>query len=145
MKIYYLFSRNKKIGSRLISWASSLLVKDLDKVPSHAALLIDCENGIQLVVESVLDSGVRIVPYITWQKINEECYKIPCRLSNVSQGEAIEVILISVGKEVSKMIDRAKLAHLSIPHPSGLNRKLNDPRFEPEVVKNIKQYVLNKA
>lgn len=75
MKLFYLFSKNKKIGSRLISWASGLLVKDLEKVPSHVALLISCDN-LELVVESVLENGVRVIPYSVWKTINEECYKI---------------------------------------------------------------------
>lgn len=74
MKVYCLFSRNEKIGSRLISWASSLLIKDLEKIPSHMAVLIETEE--QWVFESTFQSGVRIVPYEKWKQINEECYKI---------------------------------------------------------------------
>ena len=77
-KLYYLFSRNQKIGSRLIAWASGLLVKDLQKVPSHMAILIEQEGFEPLVFESTLDSNVRILPYNNWLKINEECYKIEC-------------------------------------------------------------------
>jgi hypothetical protein len=78
MTVYYLFSRNPKVGSRIISWASGLLVKDLDKVPSHMAILIEQEGYEPLVFESTFDSGVRIVPYLNWQAHNEECYKILC-------------------------------------------------------------------
>lgn len=77
-KLYYLFSRNQKIGSKLIAWASGLLVKDLSKVPSHMAILIEQEGYESLVFESTLDSNVRILPYTNWLKINEECYKIEC-------------------------------------------------------------------
>lgn len=78
-KLYYLFSRNKKVGSKLISWASGLLIKDLDKVPSHMAILIQLENCKESIVfESTLDSGVRIVPYSAWKEHNEICYKIAC-------------------------------------------------------------------
>lgn len=77
MKVYHLFSRNQKYGSKLISWASGLLIKDLQKVPSHVAILIEIENVKEsLVLESVLESGVRIVPYSCWLKHNEECYRI---------------------------------------------------------------------
>lgn len=80
LKLFYLFSRNKKTGSKLISWASGLLVKDLEKVPSHMAILIEIENCQEsLVFESVLEAGVRIAPYSKWKEINEECYKIPCK------------------------------------------------------------------
>jgi len=66
MKVDYLFSRNKKIGSKIISWASGLLIKDLEKVPSHVAILLD----EHLVMESTLTTGVRAVPYSYWKKIN---------------------------------------------------------------------------
>lgn len=78
MKLYYLFSRNTKIGSRIIAKVSGLLVKDLEKVPSHMAILIIEENFEPLVLESTLETGVRIIPYVNWLKLNEECYKIPC-------------------------------------------------------------------
>jgi len=79
MTYHYVFSRNKKIGSKIISWSSSLLkndVKNLDinKIPSHVAVLIDdC-----IVIESTLTTGVRIIPYNKWLEINEELYKIKC-------------------------------------------------------------------
>lgn len=77
IKIYYVFSRNNKIGSKIISYFSGLLVKDLNKVPSHVGLLIEFENSKEkFVVESVIFSGVRLVPYGSWLKINEECYVI---------------------------------------------------------------------
>lgn len=79
VKLSYLFSRNNKAGSKLIAWASGLLVKDLEKVPSHMALLIESEHLPEpLVLESVLEAGVRIVPYTNWKQLNEECYKIQC-------------------------------------------------------------------
>ncbi len=76
--LYYLFSRNQKIGSRLIAWASGLVVKDLEKVPSHMAVLIEQDGYEALVFESTLDANVRILPYKNWLLINEECYKIEC-------------------------------------------------------------------
>lgn len=79
MKLYYIFSRNKKIGSKIISFFSGLLIKDLEKTPSHVALLIEF-NGLNetFIIESVMHGGVRILPYSSWKKINEECYKITC-------------------------------------------------------------------
>lgn len=79
MELYYLFSRNQKVGSKLIAWASGLLVKDLEKVPSHMAILIRLDNCKEtLVFESVLNGGVRIIPYSVWKTHNELCYKIKC-------------------------------------------------------------------
>lgn len=80
VRLYYLFSKNNKIGSKIISWFSGLLVKDLEKIPSHMAVLIEGEGSIEpLVFESTLTSGVRILPYKNWLTINEECYKVPCK------------------------------------------------------------------
>lgn len=78
MSYYYLFSRNKKLGSKLIAWAGSLFKEDIseldNKIPSHIAVLInDC-----LVIESTLTTGVRIIPYNKWLEINEELFKIKC-------------------------------------------------------------------
>lgn len=86
IKISYLFSRNKKIGSKIISWASGLLIKDLEKVPSHVAILV----GDYFVMESTMISGVRCVPYSSWKKKNEECYKIPCQKIYRSEEEVYE-------------------------------------------------------
>jgi hypothetical protein len=80
IKLSYIFSRNQKIGSRAIAWSSGLIIKDLEKVPSHMALLIEIPEWPEaFVLESVLETGVRIVPYSKWLGINEECYKVPCK------------------------------------------------------------------
>lgn len=76
MKYSYLFSRNKKIGSKLIVWSSSLFknhITNLNKgVPSHVAVLVDK----MFVIESVFCGGVRIVPFKKWLEINELLYII---------------------------------------------------------------------
>jgi hypothetical protein len=80
MKLCYLFSRNNLLGSKLISWASGLLVKELEKVPSHMAILLESKDWPDgIVFESTLTTGVRIVPYKNWKELNEECYKIECK------------------------------------------------------------------
>lgn len=73
MRISYLFSKNSKMGSKIISWGSSFDTQ-LKDVPSHVALLLN----EKLVVESTFSSGVRIIPYKNWKEINQELYKIPC-------------------------------------------------------------------
>lgn len=73
MQVEYLFSKNDKIGSKLICWVSSLLIDDMDEIPSHAAVLLDG----WIVMESTLFNGVRSVPYSYWKTINQECYRIP--------------------------------------------------------------------
>jgi len=44
------------------------------------AILLEMEGHLDgIVFESTLCTGVRILPYRNWLKINEECYKIPCK------------------------------------------------------------------
>lgn len=100
MKIHYLFSRNSKIGSRLISWASGLLLKDLEKVPSHVALLLEFEGANEkFVAESVLEAGMRLIPYSVWLTRNEECYKIPCVTEFRNVDEVLSVLNEVWGKK----------------------------------------------
>lgn len=75
MKISYLFSKNGKIGSLLIQWASSFQsfenVKK-SRIPSHVAILVDD----QWVIESTFFTGVRIIPVSKWAKKNELLYLV---------------------------------------------------------------------
>lgn len=36
---------------------------------------------------------------------------------------------IALGNEAAKVLDEHKLSYFKLPHPSGRNRKLNDPKF----------------
>lgn len=75
MKVEYLFSRQSgKLVSELISWAGSMEGFELPEYPSHMAVLLDGE----MVVESTLFTGVRIIPYKHWKRKNEEIFRIPC-------------------------------------------------------------------
>ena len=74
VKLDYIFSRNRKIGSRAIAWGTMFLEPEVEKIPSHVAVLINDT----WVVESTLENGVRIVPYKAWKRINEEVARIPC-------------------------------------------------------------------
>lgn len=94
MKIQYLFSRNKKIGSKLIAWASKYENLDLEHIPSHGAILIN----EKMVVESVFGSGVRIVPYHKWKEINEELYKIDCEQGPRSSTDIVTQMMGLWGK-----------------------------------------------
>jgi len=94
MKVDYLFSRNKKLGSRIISWASGLLIKDLEKIPSHVAVLLDDH----FVMESTLIGGVKCVPLSYWSTQHEECYRIPCEKIYRSKKEIVETFESVYGK-----------------------------------------------
>jgi hypothetical protein len=54
MKIDYLFSKNNKIGSRLISWAAKFENTGLEYNPSHIAILLNDT----WVIESTFFTGI---------------------------------------------------------------------------------------
>lgn len=72
--VHYLFSRNNKIGSKIISWGTEHLEPSIYNTPSHAAILVNN----RWVHESTLETGVRVISYQKWLEINEEVAKIPC-------------------------------------------------------------------
>lgn len=124
VKLSYLFSRNNKIGSKLIAWASGLLITELDKVPSHMALLIEIEGLPDgLVLESVLEAGVRIVPYQKWLEINEECYKIAC-----PNTRTIQEIFDSIHEYWGKKYDWPGIAFFALCFVAHLLLKIPFPK-----------------
>ena len=52
--------------------------------------------------------------------------------------------IVALGREASNALDKAILPHLRIPHPSGLNRKLKNPREVNRFLKECKDYVLQR-
>tara|TARA_Y100001937_G_scaffold88935_2_gene120197 strand:+ start:285 stop:632 length:348 start_codon:yes stop_codon:yes gene_type:complete len=49
--------------------------------------------------------------------------------------------IIALGGEVSKFLKKIGVAHFAAPHPSPLNRKLNDISFEKKFIQDLKAYV----
>lgn len=91
VKINYLFSKNNKCGSKLIAWGSALFkchTTNLKEIPSHVAILINDT----FVIESTLTTGVRIIPYNNWLKLNKELYNIPGK----NKGEDVKSLLFEV-------------------------------------------------
>jgi len=74
--IKLLFSRNKKIGSRLISRFTRFL-SPFKETPSHTAILVNNK----WVIESTLESGFRVIGYRKWLQLNEIVYSSTTNLS----------------------------------------------------------------
>ena len=49
--------------------------------------------------------------------------------------------IIALGGFVSKTLQRAGIDHVSLPHPSPLNRKLNDKKYERAVLEDMRNYI----
>ena len=76
--IHYLFSKNDKIGSKIIRWGTRHLEPSLCngcEVPSHVAILVN----ERWVFESTLETGVRRIEYKKWLEINTEVAKYKCQ------------------------------------------------------------------
>ncbi len=72
--VHYLFSNNKKIGSRAIMWGTQHQYPKLQKIPSHVAILINNK----WVFQSTLEKDVHIISYTKWLEVNNEITKIAC-------------------------------------------------------------------
>lgn len=48
--------------------------------------------------------------------------------------------IVAIGKTAAKALRRHGIEHLELPHPSGLNRKLNDPKFIEQTIAELKAY-----
>lgn len=49
--------------------------------------------------------------------------------------------IVALGDFVGRALNRVHIEHLSMPHPSGLNRKLNDSQYENSVINKLKDYI----
>ena len=67
-----LFSSNNLIGSKVISKGTAHLESEIKDVPSHTAVLVN-ERWVH---ESTGHSGVRVISYDAWSKINKEVGRV---------------------------------------------------------------------
>lgn len=49
--------------------------------------------------------------------------------------------VIALGNQAAFALDICEIKHLKMPHPSGLNRKLNDPAYVEEQINKLKEYI----
>lgn len=76
-----LFSRNDKIGSRLISWGTKHEGEKIKETPSHLSLLFFSS----LMLESVLGEGVRLNYLRTFHKKNQILAAFQWKKGSVSE------------------------------------------------------------
>lgn len=49
--------------------------------------------------------------------------------------------VFALGGFSSSVLKRLNRSHIVLPHPSPRNRKFNDPKFEPLLMKELKEYM----
>lgn len=56
-------------------------------------------------------------------------------------GDLGNIKIVALGKTAEKALQLLGLSHYAMPHPSGLNRKLNDPLYVEEKINGLKFYL----
>lgn len=51
-----------------------------------------------------------------------------------------DIYLVAVGKTAQQALTLLRLPFYAMPHPSGLNRQLNDPQFVEEKINGLKKF-----
>lgn len=64
------------------------------------------------------------------------------RLYTISKGYKK---VIALGNVASEALIKINVDHFKLPHPSGLNRKLNDKKYVTRVLKECKEYYENST
>lgn len=54
-------------------------------------------------------------------------------------------IIVTLGNNASKRLEKIGIPHFKLPHPSPRNRKLNDPNFIDSELKKCKTYLKGKG
>jgi hypothetical protein len=49
--------------------------------------------------------------------------------------------ILGLGNEVNNILKKMDIEHFSLPHPSPLNRNLNDKAYEKKIINNLKSYL----
>ena len=50
-------------------------------------------------------------------------------------------IILALGNDVKHILTKMGIEHYSLPHPSPLNRKFNDKKFEISVINGLQSYL----
>lgn len=79
-----------------------------------------------------------------WSFINASAAKIAAK--NNIDWQTLELArpyhkVIALGNFASDALDTASIPHFRLPHPSPLNRKLNDPTYEKNVLHECYNYL----
>ena len=64
------------------------------------------------------------------------------RLYTISKGYEK---VIALGNVASEALTKINVDHFKLPHPSGLNRKLNDKKYVTQLLKECKEYHENST
>lgn len=65
-------------------------------------------------------------------------------LSDLQQKINVDIVpdrVVALGKTAEKALTLLRIPHYAMPHPSGLNRKLNDTTYVEEKINGLREYL----
>lgn len=72
-------------------------------------------------------------------KISEIKASLPMLSNKIN--DVIPEKIIALGKTAEKALTLLRIPHFAMPHPSGLNRQLNNKEFIEEKIKSLQEYL----
>jgi len=68
------------------------------------------------------------------------------KMSDISETYIKEItesynIILTLGNDVKHILTKMRIEHYPLPHPSPLNRKFNDKKFEISVINGLQSYL----
>lgn len=73
----------------------------------------------------------------------EVAFGLPALLKKIQNDNPDKIV--ALGKTAHEALDMLQIAHLAMPHPSGLNRQLNDPIFKEQKIKELATFVASSV
>lgn len=94
-----------------------------------------CPSSIQGAV-NVSDNPTHANRPLTIKEIKESLPRLLEKIQAMNPDK-----IVALGKTAEKALTLLRLSHYAMPHPSGLNRQLNDKNFVEEKVNGLREYL----
>jgi len=117
-------------------------MKSPDRTPFHpdtrsAKILIEWFQDIDAKIKCI-----NVVDYPTQDnrplKVSEIKKAIPSLKNKISRYKGFKIV--GLGKIAAKALSMSNIDFFEAPHPSGLNRKLNDQEYVEDMIESLKEY-----
>lgn len=132
--ILFLGSNPSKSSSSTVPfWEDSRSRKILDLWLSRIAL----DDRDSIVFANVIDYPTENNRPLKTSEIRSSLPELQLKIS-----EAAPVKVVSLGKTASVALTLLRVEHFAMPHPSGLNRQLNNKIFVEEKIKSMMDYIM---
>lgn len=98
------------------------------------------DSDSELFFYNVSDKPTENNRPLKMSEIKENLQSLKNKLAIFSEHK-MEIKVIALGKTAEKALTLLRIPHIAMPHPSGLNRKLNDKAYVQEKIDALIKYV----